>query len=285
MAMTVAQHLGVAIERLKAFSDSPRADAELLLAHALGTSRSSLRMREADTPSARVAAVLDRLLVRRISGEPISYLLGTQGFWSLELEVTPEVLIPRPDTETLVEWALERIARDAPSRVLELGTGSGCIALAIASERPHAQVQATDRSEAALRVARANAERVELTHRVAFRQGDWFDALDPAREDAFDLVLSNPPYIAARDPHLDALRHEPIDALVSGEDGLDDIRRIVANAAAWLRRGEGTLMIEHGHDQGDDVRELFEATGSFEAIETRRDLGGRERVTSGRARR
>lgn len=282
--MTVAEHLGVAIERLKAFSDSPRADAELLLAHALGTSRSGLRVREAETPSTRVASVLDQLLVRRIAGEPVSYLLGTQGFWSLELEVTPEVLIPRPDTETLVEWALERIERDASARVLELGTGSGCIALAIACERPRAQVQATDRSEAALRVARANAERVELAPRVLFHQGDWFDALDPAREDAFDLIVSNPPYIAALDPHLDALRHEPLDALVSGEDGLDDIRRIVSDAAAWLRRGTGVLMIEHGHEQGAAVRELFAAAGSFEAIETRRDLGGRERVTAGRAR-
>lgn len=282
--MTVAEHLDIAIARLRAFSDSPRLDAELLLAHALGTSRSSLRLREAETPSVRVAALLDQLLVRRIAGEPVSYLLGTQEFWSLELAVTPEVLIPRPDTETLVEWALERIAPHAPARVLELGTGSGCIALAIACERPAAQVQATDRSEAALQVARANAERLELRDRVVFRHGDWFDALDPAREEAFDLIVSNPPYIAERDPHLDALRHEPIDALVSGADGLDDIRRIVADAAAWLRPGTGVLMIEHGHDQGADVRELFTATGSFEAIQTRRDLGGRERVTAGRVR-
>lgn len=283
--MKMAEHLSIAIERLKAFSDSPRVDAELLLAHALGTSRSSLSLREAETPSARVAAVLDQLLIRRISGEPISYLLGTQGFWSLELAVTPEVLIPRADTETLVEWALERIHRTAPARVLELGTGSGCIALAIACERPQAQVQATDQSEAALRVAQANAERVDLAERVVFRHGDWFEALDPAREDAFDLIVSNPPYIAERDPHLDALRHEPLDALVSGADGLDDIRRIVADAPAWLARGTGVLMIEHGHDQGVQVRELFAATGSFEAIETRRDLGGRERVTAGRVRR
>lgn len=280
---TVAEHLGIAIERLKAFSDSPRLDAELLLAHALGTSRSSLRQREAETPSARVAAVLDQLLVRRIAGEPISYLLGTQEFWSLELAVTPEVLIPRADTETLVEWALERVEHNAPARILELGTGSGCIALAIASERPQAQVQATDRSEAALRVARANAERLELATRVVFRHGDWFDALDPAREDAFDLIVSNPPYVAERDPHLDTLGHEPLDALVSGADGLDDIRRIVAGAPAWLRSGGG-LMVEHGYDQGAAVRDLFAATGAFEAIQTRRDFGGRDRVTAGRAR-
>lgn len=278
--MTVGEHLGVAIERLKAFSDSPRADAELLLAHALGTSRSGLRVCGSDTPSARVVALLDQLLVRRIAGEPISYLLGTQGFWSLELEVTPEVLIPRPDTETLVEWAVECVARDAPARILELGTGSGCIALALASERPGARVKATDRSDAALRVARANAERLQLDHRVTFRQGDWFDALDPAREDAFDLVVSNPPYIAELDPHLDALRHEPLDALVSGVDGLDDIRRIVSGAPAWLRPG-GVLMIEHGFDQGAAVRDLFAATGAFESTRTRSDLGGRERVTAG----
>lgn len=278
--MTVGEYLAVAIERLKAFSDSPRADAELLLAHALGTSRSSLRLRESDAPSARVVGLLDQLLVRRIAGEPISYLLGTQGFWSLELEVTPEVLIPRPDTETLVEWAVECIARDARARILELGTGSGCIALALASERPNAHVQATDRSDAALRVARANAERLQLDQRVKFRQGDWLDALDPAREDAFDLIVSNPPYIARFDPHLEALRHEPLDALISGVDGLDDIRRIVSGAAAWLRPG-GTLMIEHGFDQGGAVRDLFAATGSFESIRTRSDLGGRERVTAG----
>jgi release factor glutamine methyltransferase len=282
--MTLDEHLREAIERLKPVSDSPRADAELLLAHALGASRTSLRVRGAETPSPRVAAVLHALLGRRVAGEPISYLLGTQGFWSLELEVTPEVLIPRPDTETLVEWALEHVDRGGAARVLELGTGSGCIALAIAAERPMAQVQATDRSEAALRVARANADRLDLAHRVTFRHGDWFDALDPAREDPFDLIVSNPPYVAQRDPHLEALRYEPIDALVSGDDGLDDLRRIVAGAGAWLRPGGGALLVEHGHDQGAPVRELFAAAGCFDAIRTRRDLGGRERVTAGRLR-
>src|SRR5690606_41469022 len=215
---------------------------------------------------------------RRVAGEPVAYLTGRRGFRHLELQVTPDTLVPRPETELLVELALERLPTDRELRIADLGTGSGAIALALASERPRASVVATDASAAALAVARANADALGIAN-VEFREGDWFDAV---RGERFDLVASNPPYIAEGDPHLQAgdLRFEPAMALSSGSDGLDAIRRIVAGAPAHLQPGGG-LLLEHGWEQGAAVRALLSAAG-FHAVATARDLEQRDRITYGR---
>ena len=253
-------------------------DADLLLAHALGKSRTWLFAHADDAVAPVDADRFRALLARRIAGEPVAYLTGTRGFWTLELAVTPATLVPRPETELLVELALARLPTDVPVRVADLGTGTGAIALAVAKERPRAVVVATDASEAALDVARANALRNAL-HNVAFRAGSW---LDPLGDEAFDLIASNPPYIAEGDPHLDQgdLRFEPPTALSSGVDGLDAIRTLATGAPTRLRPG-GWLLLEHGWDQGPAVRALLAAAG-FEAVATHRDLEQRDRVTLGR---
>lgn len=254
-------------------------EAGLLLAHALGQSRGWLFAHGSDAVEAGPAARFEALLARREGGEPVAYLCGQRGFWTMDLAVTPDTLIPRPETELLVELALARLPPDCELHIADLGTGSGAIALALASERPRARVLATDASPGALEVARANAGQLGLGN-VAFRQGDWFDALPGLR---FDLIASNPPYIAADDPHLAQgdLRYEPPDALASGADGLDAIRAIVAGAAAHLLPG-GWLLLEHGWTQGAAVRELLEAGGFFE-VSTQRDLEERDRVSLGRS--
>ena len=205
---------------------------------------------------------------------------GTREFRGLRLAVSPAVLVPRPETETLVEVALERLPRDRDLRVLDLGTGSGAIALAIADERPRARVVATDVSTAAIEIAQGNAARLELAN-VEFRRGDWYAALEPT-DGPFDLIGANPPYVAAGDPHLDQgdLPHEPAVALSPGGDGLDALRAIVTGATSRLVAG-GSLVVEHGYDQADEVRALFEAAG-FEVVASRRDLAGIPRVTAGR---
>ncbi|WP_028008965.1 peptide chain release factor N(5)-glutamine methyltransferase [Solimonas flava] len=256
-------------------SDSPRLDAELLLGHVLGGSRAQLFARLHDELDAADVARFDALLQRRRGGEPVAYLCGTQGFWSLTLEVSPDVLVPRPETELLVEWALERIPARGAFAVADLGTGSGAIALALAVERGDARIVATDVSAAALRIARRNAQRAGRPD-VDWREGSWWQPLAGER---FDLIVSNPPYIADQDPHLEALRHEPLQALSDGADGLQALREIVGGAALHLRPG-GWLLVEHGWDQGEAVRGLFAAAG-FGDIATRRDLEGRERVTGG----
>jgi release factor glutamine methyltransferase len=275
--MTIGGLLRGAAVRLG--GDSPRADAELLLAHVLGRDRGWLFAHADDPCAADDAARFDALLARRAAGEPVAYLTGRRGFWTLELDVGPGVLVPRPETEGLVEFALARIARDAPAAVLDLGTGSGAIALALAHERPRARVDAVDASADALAIARANAARLGLS-RIAFHHGDWFAPVAGRR---FDLVLSNPPYIADDDPHLAQgdLRFEPRGALASGPDGLDAIRRIVAAAPAHLAPG-GHVAIEHGFAQGAPVRALLEAAGLREAASIR-DLAGHERITHARA--
>lgn len=224
-------------------------------------------------------------LTRRQAGEPVAYLTGSRGFHGLALQVTPAVLDPRPDTETLVDWALELMARaPAPGRVLDLGTGSGAIALALKAARPAWQLSAVDRSPAALAVARANGERLGLA--VDWREGSWFEALGDAMSASatpcpgFDLIVSNPPYIAEGDPHLVALHAEPREALVAGPDGLDDLRHLVAQAPAHLLAG-GWLLLEHGHDQADAVAALF-AAGGWRDTAHRRDLGGHRRCTGAR---
>jgi release factor glutamine methyltransferase len=253
-------------------------DAGHLLRHVLGRSQGWL-FAHGDDPVAEAEAERYAALVgRRAAGEPVAYLTGSRGFWTLDLAVTPATLIPRPETELLVELALARIPSDAEARIADLGTGSGAIALAIAKERPRSRVVATDASVEALEVARGNARRNGIGN-IEFRHGDW---LVPLQEDTFDLIASNPPYIAADDPHLadGDLRFEPAAALSSGTDGLDAIRAIVRHTPAHLCAG-GWLLLEHGWEQGEAVRALLRAAGFVDAV-TERDLERRDRVTCGR---
>lgn len=257
-----------------------RHEAELLLLHVLDRPRSWLFAHATDPLAAADQATFEALLARRVAGEPVAYLTGRRGFWTLDLEVDPTTLIPRPETELLVELALERLPPDQALQLADLGTGSGAIALALASERPRARVLATDASPDALAVAARNAARHEL-HNVRFAEGghNWYAPLQGAR---FDLIASNPPYIASDDPHLAQgdLRFEPASALASGVDGLDDIRRIVDGGQAHLLPG-GWLLIEHGWDQGAAIRALFDAAG-FAEVQTVQDLEQRDRITLGR---
>jgi release factor glutamine methyltransferase len=257
-------------------------DAQVLLAHVLGKSRAWLVAHGAEALSHAEAEAFFTLARRRREGEPIGYLTGTREFWGLPLGVSPAVLLPRPETETVVEIALARLPAEREARVLDLGTGSGAIALAIAFERPRAQVLATDTSAAALNVARDNARRLGLAN-VEFLQSDWFAGVPSMWHGApFDVIASNPPYVAHGDPHLAEgdLRFEPVVALTPGGDGLDAIRRIVAGAGGRLLAG-GTLVVEHGYDQADAVRALFQAAGYVDIVATR-DLAGIPRAVAGR---
>lgn len=271
----VREALAAATQRL-----GDRTEAELLLLHVLQRPRSWLFAHAGDPLEMDVQTSYQKLLSRREAGEPVAYLVGHRGFWTLDLEVTSATLIPRPETELLVEVALARIPEDAEVRVADLGTGSGAIALAIARERPRAHVLATDASAAALEVARANAQALRLTN-VEFAQGDWCAALGGRRD--FDLIVSNPPYIAEEDPHLHEgdLRFEPRAALASGADGLDAIRTIMRDARAHLHKG-GWLLLEHGFEQGAAVRGLLQQSG-YREVFTARDLEGRDRVSGGYA--
>jgi len=266
---TVRDALSAATEQL-----GDRVDAELLLLHALGKARSWLFAHGDDPMPADAGVVFDRAVATRLQGVPIAYITGRQGFWTLDLEVTPDTLIPRPETELLVEAALACAPGDAPLRIVDLGTGSGAIALALARERPHAYVVAVDASATALNVAQRNAR--SHGQSVSFVHGHWLDAVAGER---FDLIVSNPPYIQAGDPHLAALSHEPSTALVAGVDGLDDIRLIVRGSPDALHPG-GWLLLEHGWDQGQAVRALFGE--GWQQVETLCDLEGRERVTRAR---
>ena len=259
--------------------DSPtaRLDAELLLAAALGKSRSFLHTWPERIVPSDAALTFAHYLQRRRGGEPVAYILGQQGFWKLDLEVAPHTLIPRPDTELLVEAALELLPA-TPAKVLDLGTGSGAIALALASERPAWQVTAVDRVLEAVALAERNRQRLHL-HNVTVLSSHWFDALKDHR---YSLIISNPPYIAAADPHLIAgdVRFEPASALVAGTDGLDDLRVIIAQAPQHLEAG-GWLMLEHGYDQAAAVRDLLLAQ-DFVEVHSRVDLGGHQRISLGR---
>ncbi|KAF1047942.1 peptide chain release factor N(5)-glutamine methyltransferase [Xylophilus sp.] len=254
-----------------------RLDARMLLLHALGRAphdRAWLLAHDGDALDAPVQAAFDAACTRRLAGEPVAYLTGEKEFFGLALRVDARVLVPRPDTETLVEWTLDVLAGlDAPS-VLDLGTGSGAIALAIRSRRADARVQAIDASADALAVARANAERLGLP--VAFAHGSWLQG----HTGRHDCIVSNPPYVAAADPHLAALAHEPLAALASGADGLDDIRAIVSQAPAHLAPG-GWLLLEHGWDQAGAVQALLAAAG-FAQVHSRDDLAGIARCTGGK---
>jgi len=272
---TVKDALTRAEQALAHSSPSARLDAEVLVMHVCGLARAELLTRDRQQLSADQETHLAELIARRRRDEPIAYLTGRREFWSLELTVSPATLIPRPETETLVERALARIPVEAAWSLADLGTGSGAIALAIAKERPRCRIVATDISATALAVARANAARLDLT--VDFRLGDW---LAPLAEETFDLLVSNPPYIADADPHLAALRHEPVAALRAGPDGLDAIRAIVRAARPRLKPG-GWLLLEHGHDQATAVCALLHQH-SYEAIRSYPDLSGHDRVSEGR---
>lgn len=258
--------------------DDARREAALLLCHVLGVSDAWLVAHAGDAVDVAHDKAFTALAARRARGEPVAYLLGTRGFRDLDLCVTPDVLIPRPETELLVELALQRMPPEAAYAVADLGTGSGAVALAIAKACPQARVVATDASAAALQVAQDNAERLGLRN-VGFARGDWCAALGDAR---FDLIVSNPPYIAAGDPHLHEgdLRFEPPMALASGADGLDAIRVIVGRARGHLRQ-DGWLLLEHGFEQGPAVHQLLARNGYAEVF-TKRDLEDRERVSGGR---
>lgn len=274
--LTIGALLTQGVDRLRAAQAGHALDAELLLAHALSTTRTLLKTHPERVPNAADARRYAGFIERRAAGEPVAYILGYRDFWTLRLAVNPSVLVPRPETELLVERALA-LGSNGQARIADLGTGSGAIALALASERPGWTVVATDASEAALAIARANAAMLGLD-RVEFRQGRWFAPLDGRR---FDLVASNPPYVAEGDPALQdaALKHEPQIALASGPDGMASIREIVRSAPEYLER-RGWLLLEHGSDQAAAVEHELVVRG-FGHVRSHRDLAGHERMTEG----
>jgi release factor glutamine methyltransferase len=311
MPRTLGDALREAVAALSPSSPSPRLDADVLLCHVTGCSAADLVARAGRMLTEDEARRLDELVARRRAGEPVAYLTGEREFWSMALTVTPAVLIPRPETELLVERALAHIPPDARWTVVDAGTGSGAVALAIARERPRCRVLATDRSPEALAVARANAQRLDIAN-VEFREGEWLEplgncsatvpdaALPPASMQSSrrcstssvpgvvgklspEMVVSNPPYVRADDPHLNEgdLRFEPKGALVGGPDGLDAIRTLASQAFAHLMPG-GWFLVEHGHDRAAAVAAILTETGFCE-LACHRDLAGHERVTECRA--
>lgn len=255
-----------------------RVDAQMLLLHLMqqpAHARAWLITHDSDILSAEQQEQWSRLCTQRLQGAPVAYLTGHKEFYGLELSVDARVLDPRPDTETLVDWALELMPAESRCRVVDLGTGSGAIALALQSQRPLAQITAVDASADALAVASSNAQSLQLP--VQFAHGSWLQPL--AGQAPFDLIVSNPPYIRSDDPHLAALTHEPLSALASGNDGLEDIRSITAQAPEHLKDG-GWLIFEHGWDQAEDVASLLQTAG-FTSVQHRHDLAGIARCTGG----
>jgi release factor glutamine methyltransferase len=272
--LTTLHLLAAAARTLAVSSDTPELDAQLLLAHALATSRSRLQSHPEEERSDSERAAYESLIERRARGEPVAYITGYKEFWSLRFAVNQAVLVPRPETELVVERALALIGARAV-RVLDLGTGAGAIALALAHERPNWRITATDASEAALEVARSNAVALGFSA-VKFASGSWFE---PLAEQRFDLIVSNPPYIGEDDPALlqAALRYEPKSALTPGGDALADLRRIIRAAPAHLERG-GWLLLEHGAAQAAEVARELVVRG-FRHVRSQRDLAGHERMT------
>jgi release factor glutamine methyltransferase len=268
--------LSAAADRIASVSESARLDAELLLGHVLGWNRAQLCSRDDQPLSDRLAALYESLVSRRCTGEPVAYLLGYREFWKSRFAVAPGVLVPRPETELLVETGIAWLSGIPTPRVLDLGCGSGAIGLSIALERPDAQVTLVDRSPCALRIAEEN--RAAFAVHARLLHSAWYDELAGER---FDLILANPPYIAPDDPHLQTLElsHEPREALMAMEAGFSDLRIIAERAPQHLSAG-GFILMEHGHTQAPGVRELLKANG-FEKIRTFRDLAGLERATGG----
>ncbi|WP_455204187.1 peptide chain release factor N(5)-glutamine methyltransferase [Kaarinaea lacus] len=279
--LTIKQALEYGCDLLRQ-QQQARLEAEILLAYCLKHERVYLRTWPDKSLPADVIQDYQQLLQRRCSGEPIAYLTGTKEFWDLTLKVSPAVLIPRPETEHLVELALERIPTDAPWHIADLGTGSGAIALAIAKHRPQCQLWASDVCPDALAIAQQNAQLNGIDN-ISFGLGPWFVPWSqPHAPQKFNLIASNPPYVAAEDPHLHQgdLRFEPQQALSSGDQGLDAIKEIVSRSPRHLHPG-GWLLIEHGYDQGQAVMALFKQHG-FEAVFCHQDYADRERVTLGK---
>ncbi|KQZ63974.1 protein-(glutamine-N5) methyltransferase, release factor-specific [Sphingopyxis sp. Root1497] len=265
----VAESLRTATNLLTGISDTPRLDAELLMAQALGVERSALLL---DPARYEVPELYAHLIARRMAHEPIAYILGYRDFWTIRIEVGPGVLIPRPDSETLIEAAVAHFGASAPARILDLGTGPGTLLLAVLSEFPHATGLGVDASEFALAFARDNAEELGMADRTAFQSGDWGDGIDGS----FDLILCNPPYIADSEILMpDVAEHEPAEALFAGVDGLGDYRRIIPDLPRLLAPG-GLAVLEIGATQHMSVRKLAEAAGF--AVRCRQDLGGRDRA-------
>lgn len=274
---TLRQNAAALAEALTLPLAEARREVQILLCRALNQPRAYLAGHDRDPLLPEQAAAFAVLFERRRQGEPIAYIVGEREFFSLNFKVTPDVLIPRPETELLVELALARLPAGLPRRVLDLGTGSGAVAIAVAHHRPEAEVLAVDRSAAALEIAQENAQRLGAGN-LRLAQSDWYAAL---AEEKFDLIVSNPPYIAAADPHLAQgdLRFEPAAALAAGSDGLDDIRVIVQHAPAHLN-SSGWLLFEHGYDQAEACRQLLIQAG-FSQVSSSNDLAGIARVTYG----
>ena len=278
--LSIQDALNSAGELLASHNDAPVLEASVLLAHVLGITRTQLRTRPEQTLRTDQQQAFFDLITRRKAGDPVAYLIGHREFWSLDLIVNEHTLIPRPETELLVELALERIPTHAEFHILDLGTGSGAIALAVASERPRCRVTASDLSPQALAVARTNAERLNIAN-VSFREGSWFS---PFSTERFDIIVANPPYVAEHDPHLDEgdLPAEPRSALVAGPTGLEMIGAIIDGANRYMRE-EAWLLMEHGYNQADMVTSLLhEAT--YHPVQTWRDTAGNERVSGGQCR-
>jgi release factor glutamine methyltransferase len=277
---TLADVLHTATALLSRGSESARLDAELLLEHVTGLPRATFRASPERHLPTQAAWSFQQLVKRRLKGEPIAYIRGQQEFWSLLLEVTPATLIPRPETELLVERALAHVEPSAAARIADLGTGSGAVAIAIASERSMARVVASDISKEALEVAIRNTARLQIPN-VHLAQGSWFTALQGSLRGPFDVIVTNPPYIALDDPDLapGVRKHEPTQALISGRTGLEAICHIVGGAPQYLAPG-GWLVLEHGWKQAAAVRELL-VRGGFRRVGSHADLAGHERVTEG----
>ena len=266
--LRVRAALAAATQRLGAASDTPRLDAELLMAHARGEAREALLLSGLDEDA---PAAFEALVRRREAGEPVAYITGRRAFWTIELEVAPGVLIPRPDSETLIEAALDHFGKAGPRRILDLGTGPGSLLLAALDQWPEATGIGVDRSDRALRLARANADRLGLADRAGFREGDWGQGL----AERFDLILCNPPYVETRaELPRDVAGWEPHEALFAGEEGLDDYRLLAPQIGGLLAEG-GIACVEIGAEQAAAVTALFEAAGL--RVTLRRDLAGRPR--------
>lgn len=277
---TITSILADAIKQLQAVSDSSRLDSELLLCHVLEKDRSYLRAWPEYELIPQQLESFQQLLKQRLQGDPVAHILGERGFWSLDLKVTPNTLIPRPDTERLVELALDIIPAQAQWNILDLGTGTGAIALSLAKEHPSCHITATDQSSAALDVAKENAIRNQISN-ITFIQSNWFKELIKDNSQQFEMIVSNPPYIKENDPHLDQgdVRFDPPSALTSGTDGLDDIRVISQKSPAYLK-DQGVILIEHGYDQAESVCDLLKAA-NFTQVADFKDDNDNPRVAIG----